>query len=180
MANSNQAFSKGVEMAAREKLAQAEGAVKGASSRMHADATVFRRLKQEHGEMENLMRQILGADVAVRISLFPKLARKLRAHGHAEEHSVYRHLARYGATREIAAASARSHQDFEALLGTLERGDVKTDDWMKDFGLLMALVQRHIHEEETELMPHAQELLDDAELEALDAAYLGAKALLPN
>lgn len=180
MANSNQTFSKGIEMAAREKLAQAEGAVKSANSRMHSDAKVFRRLKQEHGEIENLMRQILGADVAVRISLFPKLARQLRAHGHAEERSVYRHLGRLGATRESAAASARSHQDFDALLGTLERADFKTDDWMKDFGLLMSLVQRHIHEEETELMPHAQELLDDAELEALDEAYLSAKALLPN
>ncbi len=164
-------------MRVREDFAEAEGAVKSASSRLEADPAIFRRLKREHGEMANLMKQIFGADVAVRISLFPKLARELRAHGFAEEHSVYRWLARYGATREGAASSARTHQDLEALLGTLERADFATDAWMKDFGLLMAVTQRHFAEEENHLMPHAQELMDDTDFAAMDASYQAAKGL---
>lgn len=177
MANTEQDFSKGFEMTTREKLAEAEGAIKGAESRFKAEPTVFRRIKREHGEIDGLMRQIFGASVAVRISLFPKLARELRAHGFAEEYSLYRRLARYGATREAAASAASAHQDLEALLGTLERADFSTDDWMKDFAFLMALVERHIEEEEHELMPHARQLLDHAELASLDAAYVAAKAL---
>lgn len=177
MANTNTPFSKGYEMSTRERLAEAEGAIKGAESRLKAEPAVFRRLKHEHGEMAGLMKQILGADVAVRISLFPKLARELRAHGYAEEHSVYRRMARYGATRESAASAARAHQDLEALLGTLERSDFASPNWMKDFAFLMQLVERHVREEEHELMPHAQELMEEDELAALDAAYLAAKRL---
>ncbi|MEZ4228602.1 MAG: hemerythrin domain-containing protein [Polyangiaceae bacterium] len=181
MANANQPFSKGYEMKAREKFAKAEGAVKSAGSRVQGDPTVFRRLKREHGEMDNLMKQILGADVAVRISLFPKLARELRAHGYAEEQSVYRRLGRLGATREICASSSRTHGDLDALLGTLERADFDSPKWMEDFKLLMKVLERHVREEEDELMPHAQELLDEAELAAMDAAYVAAKDLVkPN
>ena len=70
---------------------------------------------------------------------------------------------------------------IDALLGTLERADFDSPKWMEDFKLLMKVLERHVREEEDELMPHAQELLDEAELAAMDAAYVAAKDLVkPN
>lgn len=150
--------------------------VKGLKADLSGLHGVFRVLMKEHGEAAALLRQLAAEDEPVaRRAIWLKARLALLGHEKGELAAVYPELKRYPETAPMATAHNQQAGELETAIQRLDAAGPASDQWPELLDELVALVQAHVQEEESEFFPAAEKALGRDEAEALEARFLSAK-----
>lgn len=137
---------------------------------------VFKVLMEEHGEAAALLHRLKSeSDPAQRQSTWFKVRTALLGHEKGELAAVYPELERYPQTAAIAEAHRDQAGELEGAIQRLDAVGPASEEWPELLDELIALVQAHVQEEETEYFPTAEAALGEDQAEALEARFINAK-----
>jgi hemerythrin-like domain-containing protein len=127
------------------------------------DAIQF--LKQQHEEAKGGFGKIEAVSPEQRERQWKALKPELPLHEEIEETCLYHLVAREteGKSGVLARWETRHHeqvQQVEALIQRLEGLDPKSSEWLQQLKKIKSTLERHIREEEQEVWPRIQEILD--------------------
>ena len=124
-------------------------------------------LKQQHREVEALFKQLEKARSArPRQKAFEQIADKLAVHATIEERHFYPSVNRR-ATEEILLEAVEEHLGVKRVIADMLDLDAGDETFEAKAKVLKDLVEHHVEEEEKDLFPKIQKLLDADELEAI-------------
>lgn len=151
---------------------QIMGKGKGAAKALAGYAPIFQHLASEHGEVAAMMMRIANSkDIETREKLFPELRRNLLSHAHGEEKEFYPQLQKLSALEGLVMQCLSDHKEIEAHLEQLHTADKSTDAWMALFKQMKDIVEAHVHREEDELFPQANDRLDREQASMIQDRY---------
>ena len=131
---------------------------------------VFKLLKQDHREVEQLFKKIEKSSESARKTrekTFKQLAQELTAHTAVEERIVYPRLKEIKGLKDTVNEGFEEHHVAKQLLEELNELPSDNEQWKAKLSVLKEIVQHHVQEEEKELFPKAQKALDKKESAAL-------------
>jgi hemerythrin superfamily protein len=164
-------MAKGTKMAG--KMA---GKMKAASAALKGERGIFRKLKEEHAEVSAMMKRCAGADDASeRSELFHEIRRELLAHAKGEEREFYPVFRQFEETADLVEESIEDHGAIEEMIDQLRSMSADSEDWTELFDEMMSEVEDHVAQEENELFPLAEKLIDDDQAEQIEERYLHSK-----
>jgi hemerythrin superfamily protein len=130
----------------------------------------IKMLKKQHREVEALFKELEKAKSAgPRRKTFEKIADALAIHATIEEKHFYP-AAKKKQTEDMLLESVEEHLQVKRVIADLLELDANDPTFMAKATVLKEDIQHHVEEEEDELFPKVQKLLDDDELEAVAAA----------
>lgn len=135
-------------------------------------------LKEDHRNVEDLFQQIESASdraVKTKEKLFAQLATELSLHAAAEEQILYPRVEALRETRGVALKAGEEHRLIEQLLRELTGLECGGAQWVAKLKVLKDMVERHVREEETEMLPELKSRLQKPELRALGDEILTFK-----
>lgn len=161
---------------ATEKASELAGKAKAGKAALSGDTGIFKRLQEEHTGVSTLMKRVsISNDPEVRHELFTKIRKELLAHAEGEEREFYSVLREYEATRDLATHGHAEHEELESILRELGQLDVASDRWLEKFHDLQRMVEHHIQDEEHQLFPKAQEVIEHDRAKKMEHRYAEAK-----
>lgn len=122
-------------------------------------------LKQDHQRIADLFADAKTFTDMKR--LFESIKNQLEMHAHVEETVFYPEYQEHEAVKELVADAKTQHALIKELLRDLETQD--GPEFENSFQTLMAEVQLHMTEEETEIFPQIRSLTDGPDLSELGA-----------
>jgi hemerythrin superfamily protein len=161
------------------KLA-AEGKFYGRSSIM---TNAIELIKADHRKVEHLYQHYQGANgqTQPKQSILQEICQELQIHAKLEEEIFYpaveRKLGREGA--HLVQAARKEHNDIKDAISQLQASGFASSKCDPIFRDMMKDVQHHVKEEETEMLPQAEQQLG-AEIERLGAQMQQQKQELHN
>jgi hemerythrin superfamily protein len=130
----------------------------------------IKMLKKQHREVEALFKELEKAKSAgPRRKTFEKIADALAIHATIEEKHFYP-AAKKKQTEDMLLESVEEHLQVKRVIADLLKLDANDPTFMAKATVLKEDIQHHVEEEEDDLFPKVQKLLDDDELEAVAAA----------
>src|SRR6187431_584532 len=140
-----------------------------------ASKGIFDLLKQDHREVDDLMKRIENAkDEETCMELFADMRTMLLAHSQAEDEVLYSRLEEVEETESLVGEARDEHQEIEDLIE--EMGEIEDEDeWMERFQDLKTSVQHHVKEEEGEMFARARKVLDSDDLARLGDEFAEIK-----
>jgi len=127
----------------------------------------IKMLKKQHREVEALFKELEKAkSAAPRRKVFEKVADALAVHATIEERHFYPAVNKKQ-TQSMVLEAVEEHLVVKRVIADLLDMDASDPIFMAKVSVLKEEVQHHVEEEEEELFPKVQKLLDDDELEAL-------------
>jgi hemerythrin-like domain-containing protein len=152
------------------------GAAKDVKATFKGLTGVFKHLMEEHGKVAAMLKRVsASSDVKVRREVYPTIRSELLAHEKGEVDAVYPELARFPETSAIAAQHAQEAQQLQAAIRAVDELPFDSASWSSAFERLVALVESHVKEEETEFFPKAQKVIGDDAAAALLPRFEAAK-----
>jgi hypothetical protein len=136
---------------------------------------VFELLINEHRRASLLLQRALTETSQERRTSWPPVRRQLLSHERAETLEVYSALEGHDAARDILAQHATQGGELESVIGELDNIDYESADWSDKLRDVIALVEDHFRDEETEFFPRAQELLGEATSVELRDRFVSAQ-----
>jgi len=158
-------------------IAKGTGVMKGLGARMHGLQGVFRTLAEQHGEVAALLKRVQGDDQK-RAELWPKIRQELMSHEQAELREVYPALRERVETRALADHHDREAGELSVLIGQLDATPPSSSEWGALFDQLVTRVEHHVHEEEHDIFPRAQDVIGVERAKQLEPRFLAAKQQL--
>jgi hemerythrin superfamily protein len=138
------------------------GAIKVGKAAIEGLTGIFRKLAQEHGEVSALLLRVKSSsDPKVRADLYPKIRAELLAHEAGEVTVLYPAYRQHPDTEYIADKHDQEASQLQKMLATVSEIEYQNPGWADQFDALVALVQRHVAEEESDFFPKGQKLLGD-------------------
>jgi iron-sulfur cluster repair protein YtfE (RIC family) len=140
---------------------------------------LYQLLKQDHLKVKRLFERLdetIDASTRSRERLFAELKQELERHAEIEEKHFYPALQRHEATRHLVEEALEEHDEMAELLTALDETDKDDEDWAEQLEALRETVDAHVEDEEGELFPKAQELLDGVETAAIARTIEAEKA----
>jgi len=130
----------------------------------------IKMLKKQHREVEALFKELEKAKSAnPRRKLFEKVADALAVHATIEERHFYPAVKKKQ-TEDMLLEAVEEHLEVKRVIADLLDLEPSDPVFMAKVSVLKEDVMHHVEEEEGELFPKVQKLLDDDELEAIAAA----------
>ncbi len=130
----------------------------------------IKMLKKQHREVEGLFKELEKAKSAgPRRRIFEKIADALAIHATIEEKHFYP-AAKKKQTEDMLLESVEEHLQVKRVIADLLKLDAGDPTFMAKATVLKEDVQHHVEEEEDQLFPKVEKLLDDDELEAVATA----------
>jgi hemerythrin superfamily protein len=124
-------------------------------------------LKSQHREVEKLFSKCEGAkDKATQQRTFETIADKLAVHAAIEEHHFYPAV-REKRTEDILLESLEEHLAMKRVLADMLEIDSSDETFDAKLKVLKELVEHHVEEEESDLFPKVNKLLNKDDLDAL-------------
>ena len=123
-------------------------------------------LKSQHRNVEKLFSKIERAQGREKQRLFAELADSLAGNAAIEEHQFYPAV-RAKRTEDILLESLEEHLGIKRVLADLLKLDAMDETFDAKIAVLKEQVEHHVGEEETDLFPKVEKLLDEETLEAL-------------
>ena len=121
-------------------------------------ANLFDMLKEDHNNVKNMLdRTITRKDS----SQFPMIKRELESHMMGEEKFLYPRIMQQD--KETALESFEEHHVGKMVLSELESTSRSDEAWIPKVKVLKDILDHHIEEEETEIFPAAQDMMDSKE-----------------
>jgi hypothetical protein len=137
---------------------------------------VFRRLVEQHKEITSLLRRTEEAATgAERRALWSDTRRQLLSHDRAEVLTVYAALEGFDATRHVVERHELQAEELESAINEVDAAVYESDNWLACLRDVVALVEDHVHDEETDFFPRAQKVLGAEETLELDERFVGAQ-----
>jgi len=125
--------------------------------------SIYDVLHRDHARIAQLLAELEDTSddaIQTRENLFLRLRDELDFHSRAEESVVYSQLKGMAPTRERIADSIEEHHVVTLLLGELDVMPKSHERWLAKLRVLRENVTRHVEEEEQELFPAMQQVLD--------------------
>jgi hemerythrin superfamily protein len=127
-------------------------------------------LREQHAQVTALFMKLERLmEPRVCAEIFRTIDSRLRDHTAIEEtifYPAFRDRARERGRTEIAEA-LHQHDEVKTLLGRIEQANVSEYTFKEKVGELRQAVERHVREEESLILPQAQRLFTEAELDDL-------------
>ena len=159
-----------------EAMSKGAGKVKAATARLKGLTGVFNHLAEEHTEASTLLKRAKSAhEPAKQQDIWLKLRKELLSHEKAEMSEVYSELERHNATRELVMRHNREAEQLERAIAQVDQADYGTEAWQARLSALEQLVKEHVHEEEHDFFPKAQDALDQETIRDLEQRFEQAK-----
>lgn len=152
------------------------GKMKAASAALKRERGIFRKLKEEHAQVSALMNRIAtteGPDA--RRDLFGELRRELLSHAKGEEREFYPVFRQYEETADIVEEALEDHTAIEEMVEKLRVLEIESTEWDELFEEVVTEVREHVEQEENELFPLAEKLIDDEQAKHMEERYLHSK-----
>ena len=142
------------------------------------NASIFDIIKSDHKVVMELFEQLEASADEEKIHLIEKVVQELLLHTIAEEEVLYKRLRASDELRDDILAAEVEHSLIERLANEIMSSS--PDDELCDARLMVLreLLEHHVEEEEQELLPAAQSVIDAAEAESLGEEMLARKAAL--
>jgi hemerythrin superfamily protein len=129
----------------------------------------IKMLKQQHREVEKLFKQFEAAKSAgPREKTFYEIADALAVHATIEERHFYPGV-KAAQTEEILLESVEEHLEIKRVIADLLDMDAGDEEFEAKMKVLQENVEHHVEEEEGELFPKVEKLVDGETLEAIGA-----------
>jgi hypothetical protein len=155
------------------------GAIKAAKAAVEGLHGVFRKLAEEHGQvMALLLRVRASSDPQVRRDLFPEIRSQLLAHEQGELRVVYPAFMGHPELESMAKKHDVDARELEQMLDDLKAASYEDTSWKGKFDKLVAVVEKHVAEEENDYFTAAERVLGQEEAERLEGIYAEAKSKL--
>jgi hemerythrin superfamily protein len=127
-------------------------------------------LKQQHREVEKLFEQFEASEAAEpRREAFEEIADALAVHAAIEETHFYPGVKKQQ-TEELLLESVEEHLEIKRVIADLLQMDPIDESFDAKVKVLQEDVEHHVEEEERELFPKVERLIEAAELEAIGDA----------
>jgi hypothetical protein len=137
---------------------------------------VFAKLAEQHQEAAVLLKRAAGvSDVEKRRDLWATLRRELLSHERAESQVVYPALERLSGMEDIVQRHAEEADTLEVAITEIDIAGCSSPNWQTHLQRLVALVHKHVDEEEHEFFPRAQEALGKDATRDLEGPFIAAK-----
>lgn len=132
----------------------------------------FEILKKDHREVDEMMMALEKAkgDAASGMAhrqTFEMMREALTIHAEAEETIVYPALEEFDETEDQAEHSYDEHAEVKAMLAQMNELEPSSNEFQTLLSELKTSIRHHVAEEEGELFPKGEELLDEAELQEM-------------
>jgi hemerythrin superfamily protein len=140
---------------------------------------VYQLLKQDHQKAMRLFERLAeAADGAkkTRERLFAELKQELELHTEVEEKHFYPALKSFDETKDLVEEALEEHDEVKKMLEELDQADMDDESWAEQLSELQESVEHHVEEEETELFPQAQQVLEQDKANAIATAIEKDKA----
>jgi hemerythrin superfamily protein len=118
------------------------------------------RLHADHNEVGKLIDELLASgdyEVAMRDDIRDQIVLGLTVHAQAEEEVVYDYLKQNMAVRDKVDHAFTEHAEIDRLLQQLKACDCADPGMTELVQELKQTVMHHVHDEENELLPKAEE-----------------------
>jgi hemerythrin-like domain-containing protein len=150
-----------------------------------SDAAGFALLKEDHRRVEELFQRFErfdpGMTPTVKADLRDDLVRELSRHAAIEEQVLYPFVGQVLSDgTELVKDSLAEHQRVKQSLVTLERLDVRGEEFALSVRKLMTDVRRHVHQEEQGLFPRLAREASDERLETVSRLLETARLAAPS
>ncbi|MEW6128738.1 MAG: hemerythrin domain-containing protein [Acidobacteriota bacterium] len=133
-------------------------------------------LTEDHEKVAELFSQLEDSESeSARLNLFGKIKTELETHTHIEETLFYPMLEDYEELQDLITQAYEEHKQVKTLLREIEqlaRGSVLLD---AKLNVLQENVEHHVEEEEGELFPQVEDIIEEEELENLGNEMMTAK-----
>jgi hemerythrin superfamily protein len=130
----------------------------------------LKMLKQQHRAVEKLFKELEAAKSAgPKRKTFNEIADALAVHATIEERHFYPGV-KQRQTEEVLLESVEEHLEIKRAIADLLQMDPDDDRFEAKVKVLQEDVEHHVEEEETELFPKVEKLIDESELEAIGEA----------
>jgi len=133
-------------------------------------ANAVELLREDHRKVQELFEEFEGADTRSRQRLVDQALTELEIHAKLEEGLIYPAIREALDEDEMMDQALEEHHVAEVLIKELRKMGPKDDRYSAKFQVLTEIVKHHIEEEESEILPQAEE-------SDLDLAELGQEAM---
>lgn len=137
---------------------------------------VFEVLAEQHREALELLRRAgtVGSPQKRR-QFWTEARRRLLSHERAEEQVVYAMLEGHDEAETVLEQHGDQAVELELAIAELDASDEASDEWVSRMRDLMAMVDDHVRDEETEFFQRAQEVLGENTARELEEPYMNAQ-----
>jgi hemerythrin superfamily protein len=138
--------------------------------------SIFAELLKEHDLLKGLCLDIkeVGDDPARRAAVLQDFRLHLVAHARAEEQTLYVRTAKADAPDTLEGSE--EHHVMDGIVDELVRLEVGDERWIPKIEVLRETALHHLREEEENLFPRAERMMDADEAERMGSAYRAAFA----
>jgi hemerythrin superfamily protein len=138
-------------------------------------------LKNDHRKVERLFERYRSASTGTKRTILDEITRELTKHTYAEETVLYPVLrASISDGESLMDDAVTEHQEAKGLLVELEDADVGSLEADAKVATLRRAIEQHVRDEEGEIFPEMERLLDRARLEGLGLEIENAKQAAPD
>jgi hemerythrin-like domain-containing protein len=139
---------------------------------------LFQLIRQDHLKAKRLFERLAetSGGTQSRPRLFAELKHELELHAEVEEKYFYPALRSHDEAKDLIEEALAEHGDVKAALQSLDQADKESGNWTDQLEELQEDIEHHVEEEETEIFPLAQKLLDPAQLATIAGEIEKAKA----
>lgn len=125
---------------------------------------IFERLKQDHDKHRELIEAIMATEGASeeRKTLFEQFKTEVTAHAATEEETLYATMMTISEGRHDAQHSVSEHKELGDKLEELAEMNMASSGWLNSFRTLRHDYLHHIDEEEEEMFPAAEKLIEES------------------
>ena len=127
-------------------------------------------LREDHQKVQDLFEEFEGADNRSRQRIADQALTELEIHAKLEEGLVYPAIREALDEEDMMDEALEEHHVAELLIKELRKMGPKDERYKAKFTVLAEIVKHHIEEEESEILPQAEET-------DIDMAELGQEAL---
>lgn len=130
---------------------------------------IAQKLKDDHRKVAKMLKDLQDTGEGAqktRSDLRHKLVAELRAHSRFEEEVFYPAVREAGEGEEIDDALSE-HKEVDRMLDRLEGMDVQSEEFIELVAELEEAVTEHVEHEEQDILPRADESIEDKELEQM-------------
>ena len=127
-------------------------------------------LRSDHKEVKKMLSDLEDTTERAektRTEGLASLKHELTIHETIEEEIFYPALKEHEKTKDLTLEAYEEHHVVDTIMAELEGVQPSDETWMAKFAVMKENLEHHITEEEDELFPKTEQVLDNDELEQL-------------
>jgi len=124
-------------------------------------------LKDDHNKVERLFQKVKATEEGEHLELFKQIKQELDAHTHIEEVIFYPRLKEEEELEDIVLEGIEEHHQAKMFLRELSNLTEDSEKFEPKLKVLMEDITHHVQEEEGEMFPKVEKVINESELQKL-------------